>query len=177
MKLINQSQANGGKGKISTRIYNKNTTTESESRKKEARIEDRVGEGEKVEARGDCEIDRLNGKNMDDTSSEREGTRGGRNAATEGIKIDGKRSEDATKRKSTQTSIAESATVALTEDSQETNNEGHKGSEEPQAPGDGRNKRNDIRPREAKGNEEPSPPGTPAGTNEGDQIITKWRKA
>jgi hypothetical protein len=146
MKLINQSRVNGGKGKISNWIYDENTTTESGNRKKEARIEDRVIEGDKGEARGDCESDRVNGKNMDDTSPEREGTRRGRNAATEESKIDGKRSGDATKRKSTQTSIAESATVALTEDSQETNNEGHKGSEEPHAPGDGRNKRNETRP-------------------------------
>ena len=104
---------------------------------------------------------------MDDTSPEREGTRRGRYAATEESKIDGKRSGEARKRKSTQTSIADSATVALSEDSQGTNKEGHKGSEEPHSPGDGRIKINEIRPREAKGNEEPSPPGPPAGTNEG----------
>ena len=92
MKLINQSRANGGKGKMSNWIYDENTTTESGSRKKEARIEDRVGEVDKGEARGDCESDRVNGKNMDDTSPEREGTRGGRNEATEGIKRDGQRS-------------------------------------------------------------------------------------
>ena len=139
MKLINQSRANGGKGKISNWIYDENTTTGGGSRKKEAMIEDIVGKGDKGEARGDCERDRVNGKNMDDTSPEREGKRRGRYAATEESKIDGNRSGDATKRKSTQTSIADSSTVALSEDSQGTNKEGHKGSEEPHAPVEGRN--------------------------------------
>ena len=108
----------------------------------------------------------LNGTNMDDTSPEREGTRRGRNGATEESKLDGKRSGDASQRKSIHTSIAESATVTISEDSQGTTKEGHEGIEEPQAPGDGNNKRDMSRLREAKGNEEPSPPVPPAGTND-----------
>ena len=165
MKLIKQSRANGGKGKISKWTYDENTTTESGSRKKEARIEDRDGEGDKEEARGDCESESVNGKNTDGVAPEREGIRGGRNAATEGTKIDRKIIEDAMEGNSTQTSIAESADVALREDSQETNKKGQRGKEEPQAPGDRRNKINEIRPREAKGNAESAPSRPPAGNN------------
>jgi hypothetical protein len=167
MKLIKKSRANGGKGEISKWTYDENTTTESGSRKNEARINSRVGEGDKEEARGDCESESVNGKKTDGAAPEREGIRGGRNAATEGVKIDGKRIEDATEGNSIQTSIVESATVALTENSQETNNKGQRVNEEPQATGDRRNKINEIRPREAKGNEESTPPGTPAGMNGG----------
>ena len=46
MKLIKQSRANGGKGKIIKWTYDKKTTKESGSRKKEARIAGRVGEGD-----------------------------------------------------------------------------------------------------------------------------------
>ena len=91
---------------------------------------------------------------MDATSPEREGARRGRNGASEESKLDGKRSGNASQMKSIHTSIEESATVTLSEDSQGTTKEGHEGIEE-RAPGDGNNKRDENRSREAKGNEEP----------------------
>jgi hypothetical protein len=124
MKLINQSRANGGKGKISTWICDEHTMTGRGSKKKEARIEDRCGEGDNGEGSGDCERERVNGTNMDDTSPEREGARRGRNGATEESKLDGKRSGNASKMKSIHTSIEESATVTLSEESQGTTKEG-----------------------------------------------------
>ena len=78
------------------------------------------------------------------------------------------RIEDATKGKehNTQISIAESAIIALTEDSHEKPIKDQRGPKEAQPPGNGWNKGEDIRPRGAKGNGDPAPSAAPAGNNE-----------
>ena len=101
---------------------------ESGSRKKEAMGDGRNGEGDNEEARGDCESDK--GKSMDGDAPACEGIRGGRTTLTVGTKSDEPRTKDAKTGKNTQNSIAESATIALTEDSHETTNKDQRGNEE-----------------------------------------------
>ena len=79
---------------------------------------------------------------------------GGRNGTSEECQLEEKRRGNASQRKGIHTSNKESAAVTLLEDSQGTTKEGHEGIEE-RAPGDGNNKIDENRPREANGNDEP----------------------
>jgi hypothetical protein len=175
-RLIIQSRANGGKGKISNWICDEHATTDKDSKKNPTMVEASDGAGDNREISGERENEKADGMNMDDVPEERGGSRRDGKGKSEDWHLDGKRRGHGPQTKGTHTSNEESATVTISEDSQGTNKEEQEGNEE-RASGEDNNTGDENRSREANGNEKPTQPALPAGTKEGDRKITKCRKA